>query len=171
MLSQEEIQSIAPRIRQTQIVAAALLLGMASFVGLLCIIVDWPKVTWQLSGLCAIGLAFGFVMLAMAWMIPRLIAEAGTKRIAEQMQGILDDKHRQTASGKLAGLYTSVILVGLSLVESAVLFNLVVFLIDRRLPSLIFAALALINAVFVAPTTNRAIQWLEDRLDDLKRGR
>jgi hypothetical protein len=168
MLRQSEILAFTPRIRQNQIVAVAMIIGLIAFAVVTCVIVSWRNVTWTPSLLSLIALVFGCAIFPLAWLVSQLTARSGVRLVSAKTGSRQDDVDRSACIEQFAGLSTAVTIVRLALLESAVLFNLVVFLVDRRMPSLIFAGLVIGLTLFLFPTDGRIAHWIQQRLEDLK---
>jgi len=154
--------SLAPRVKVMQIIAAAIMIGLAVFIVITNILgQDNPGPP---PGRTPIVTYMGLVMLAitvtLAFVLPVMFERAAVRNIARQAgpAGAPDDP---VLLGRLLAVRQTTLLIALALVEGAGFFSAVAFLIERE-PLALGAALgALVVMATRFPTFASVATWLQ----------
>jgi len=159
-------ESFASRLRQVQIVVAALAGGAASFLVVASVLRLPGEVerTEPLLGYVAIGITAG--ALGARFVLPGLLRTRGRKQIraGEAIRGSTDEE-------RLLALYQSEVILGAALLEGAALFGAVAALLERS-PIGIGLGIMMITLMLFweFPTRVRLEDWLEEQGKRLRAG-
>ncbi len=160
MFSEQEQQQITGVARTLQIIVAAMAAGVLGFGAYAISAAPEQGGAPQIVSYAAIGAAL--VALAMQTFLPKLVAQAGLKGIAQRSTGQADRVEAITQ------LFVTKSIVGLALLEGAAFFNLAAYMIEGYGPSLAFATAMLVTKFFYFPTTPIVSDWVERQLRDMQ---
>lgn len=171
----------AQRLRVMQIIAAALLVGVLIFLGVVLFLVQIqnngagaaPPGNMLLLSLLAV--AFFAIQAPLSFIIPRFQTQTALRQIAsgawKSPPGASTTDFGTDASRLLAVRQTSMI-VGLALLEGVAFFACIAYLLEAQ-PWVLIIILACVGLMLVSfPTEGRVRSWLSwqvDRLDELRR--
>ena len=159
-----------PRLLTMQIIAAALMIGVVVFLGVVLILVygqqggqgQLPAGDVPIISLVAIAM---FVLnTPLALFLPNKMAKAALKQIAAR-----DWKGDDTA--ELLGIRQGTMIVGLALLEGTAFTACIAFLLEAHVSALIIVGLNLLLMLALFPTRNRVRNWLDKQtmaLQDLR---
>ena len=150
------------RLRVMQIIAAALMIGVITFLGVVLFLVygqrngqglqpaaDLPIVTLLAIAMFAINTPLAFIL-------PNQLAKPALKQIAAA-----PEKEREYDIDKLLGVRQATMLVGLALIEGTAFCACIGFLLDADVGSLVVVGLCLLLMLVLFPTRNRVRNWLD----------
>jgi hypothetical protein len=169
-----------PRLRTMQIIAAALLMGLSSFFGIVLFLVhgqnsrggapppDLPIVSIMAAAMLT-------ACAALAFILPAVIGRAALKRIAS---GTWQPPPRQsqadfpTAGAKLVVVRQTTLIIGLALLEGPGFFGCMAYLIEGMPYALAIPGVTAALMLWKFPTRSRVSSWLgqqAEALADLRR--
>lgn len=158
----------AQKLRALQIVIAAMLMGVVTFLLVAAVVrstmpagdqaKDGPEliITWV-----AVVVAIGSVMAAS--LLPGMVVRAGRRRLALDISGRdgTDAPDGTAVEAELVKLFSIKTIIGGAALEGAALFAIVAYLVEGNLYAVVAAvALALLLAYHL-PTQARAADWLD----------
>jgi hypothetical protein len=179
MPSSEDLDSSAVvPIRNLQIIVAAVAAGPLPYLLFVIFAQEPPQAQPP-----AMGARWNMTMMSLAFALSALIARALVPAaIVDRARRAIAMKHDRSDDGAtaaggvepqlaLAGLwsaYSTKTIVAVALLESACLFLIVTYSIERQPVALAAAIAFVVGIVCHFPTTVRAGQWLEDQLQRLE---
>jgi len=165
MIDEQTKQQIAGVVRTSQIIVAALAMGVVTFAVVVVFFVSrGPALKGNLLTLLAIS--FAGVALVLGLVIPQLITAANRRRIAagawqsSPNQGPMPDSD----AGRLAMSYPAKLIAGAALFEGGCFFALVAYMLEGQPLSLGVAAVLLLCLLAHFPTLGRVEAWIEEQL-------
>lgn len=172
MLSQELQQYIVPKVRVGQFIAGGLLMGVIMFSGCISLIANWENYGQPLKLLTLIGAVAGFSVFILSLLLPILFSKVPTKLEVLKKASNFDelDKDAQdkvTADLILNMLATEKIVRG-ALIEGAIFLNVVVFLLEPHLVSLVVVGAGFLLMLVMFPRVSRVLAKTEDRIRDFR---
>lgn len=165
MIDEKIKQQIAGVVRTSQIIVAALVMGVVTFAAVVVFFISrGPAAKGSLLTLLAI--VFAGATLVLGFVIPQLITAANRRKIAagtwtsSPNQGLVPDSD----TGKLALTYPAKMMVGAALFEGGCFFALVAYMLEGQPLSLGVAAVLLLCLLAHFPTLGRVEAWIEEQL-------
>lgn len=165
MIDEKTKQQIAGVVRTSQIIVAALVMGVVTFAVVVVFFISrGPAAKGNLLTLLAI--VFAGAALVLGFVIPQLITAANRRRIAagtwqsSPNQGHVPDSD----AGRLAMSYPAKLIVGAALFEGGSFFALVAYMLEGQPLSLGVAAVLLLCLLAHFPTLGRVEAWIEEQL-------
>ena len=168
MLTPKQVDQLRPRINQFRLVIGGLIAGVALF-SLVMIAMKGVVFAGQVSTMSTIILGISFVLIVNALLIPKFVDRAMVTQIAGQLNDVEDSQYEDRALPLLAAAWLNRSIIGAAMLEGAAFMNLVGMLIEGNAIHLVVAAVTMALMVTFFPTESRIVQWIEDRLEDLKR--
>jgi len=150
-------------VRGMQIVAAALMMGVLIFLGVVLIATE-GNLTGKPELLTMMGAGFGFLGIVNCIVIPGMISKAHLKQAAA---GLLQ-KTEQEKVNQVIGAYRSQMIVGLALLEGAAFFNLTAMIVDHCAASIAVVVLLMGLMLVKFPTRDKVSFWVQDKLRELQ---
>jgi len=157
MLTDEQVQQIRPRLLTIQAVAAALIVGDLMFAGAISVVVDWENVAERVKMLTLIGMIAGVFIYALSIVVPKVFASGTNLRPPTK---VVD----QEEIASTANTMMTEVLIRFALINGAIFLNLMVFLIEIHIASLVVAAIGLLLMVALFPRQSNMISTIGDRL-------
>jgi hypothetical protein len=165
MFDEESKQHIAAVVRTSQIILAALAIGVVTFAVVAVFAMSGGR---QAPGttITLLAVAFGGADLVMCLVIPRFVTVINRKKIAagtwqaSQNQGPVPDSD----AVKLALTYQVKMIIGAAMLEGGCFLALVAYMTERQSASLAVAAVLLAALLAHFPTLARVGAWIEDQL-------
>ena len=168
MLRQDQIDSIAPVIQTTQIINAALIMGLLVFGAVAATIVTWDDVHMNFTIMPVVGLLFALMGVGISVVVPRLIDVSAARTTAGQMKTGEHKSIGEKGIQRIAGQFQVRHIVQMALIEGAAFMNLLLFVIDHSLVALIVAGLCLMFLFVGFPSSNRIVNWTENQLERIQ---
>ncbi|HWE38596.1 MAG TPA: hypothetical protein VG406_18640 [Isosphaeraceae bacterium] len=144
-------------LRQCQIIIAALIAGVTLFAALDLLVLSQLGKAAATSMLSWVAVGSTAFWAALAWLVPRLIADRVVRDRAEVPRGPGD------LDRLLAGFRAKTVVAG-ALLEGPVFFALIAYMIERSPIALAAAAPALLYLMLQFPTRPALEAWLDDQL-------
>jgi hypothetical protein len=166
---------VTPRVRQLQIVVAALATGPVVFAG---IALFAPVQPVQLPLLAWVAAAFALMAFVLRALVPKLIVARTRQKIARGTATLPGNRmgpsteefiERTGDAGYLWLTYMTRTIVAAALLEGAAFFNLVVYLLQRSWMSLAVATALVACVLMLMPTPQGVIRWIGDQLEQIER--
>ncbi len=157
MVSDEQLALMRPKLATARIIAAALIVGVLIFTGLLFVIVDWEKLGEPLKLLTLIGAVTGVALFAMSIFAPGLFAGGATI-------GTKDATDSEKEVKSLANSFVVETLIRYFLIEGAIFLNLMVFMLEPHKASLIVVAIGVLLMLVSYPRQSALIARVENHL-------
>ena len=154
MLTDPQRDQLKQALRPMQIIVAALAGGVASFL-VAVLFIRPPRGGGPPANslvLTYIGVGAAVVSLAVWAILPNLISRQSRNSV------LAGDARR------LAANYQVRLIVGCALVEGIAFLNLVAYLIEHQLTSLVVAGILLVILLSQIPTLDRLERWIESEL-------
>ena len=162
MLTNEQREAVAPRIMTLKIIAGALMLGVLMFSGVVSLMTDWQEVHIQPDIITLLGLGVGASSILMQFVIPKVLGN----QFANLDSNPKHDPHPPLPK-ELSGPYSRLqvlTIVRLAILEGGAFLNLIFFVIDPCLISLVMVLAILIVMVLIFPRAEHIYNWLSDEL-------
>ena len=154
MLTPEQIKNIRPKLVAIQFIAAALIVGVVVFAGVMSAIVDWDNINDRFKMLSLIATASGIFMFTLSIVAPKVFA-SGNEVV---------DSDPSTAILAIINTLMVENLIRFALIEAAVFLNLMVFMIEPHRGSLIVVGVGILLMLICFPRQSKMIAVIEDRL-------
>ena len=161
MATESDQQQISRATRTMQIIVAAIG-GGTLFFALIAMIIVGDAAAKDQRLLTTIGIGFAVFSLLIAAVIGPLIGGAAAQGARGGEQGQTDAASEGNPElGQLLGLYQTRLIIQCALMEGAAFFNLIAYIIEHGIISVLVAA-ALLVAIFQKfPTLSRVQRWIE----------
>jgi hypothetical protein len=169
----DHIQRVA---RTVQIIVGAMGIGVASFFGIVILLVQQrAQFAWAGSRvLTYLSIAVALLVTVAYIIVPRLIADRMRQAIVDGKSddwGIVKNMPNADKLGDLAPImmiYQTRMIVGIALLEGAAFFACIAYLFEHRRITIIIAAALLVGILSQLPSFARVEAWAEDELAELK---
>jgi hypothetical protein len=168
---------VARRLLAMQITAAALIVGVVSFLGIVCFMVygqqqgvgtsqadAFPMITVIAFGLFAVCAALSFV-------VPMVQTQSGLEQIASGMwrpPARSDPKAFDGDTTKILAVRETAFTIGVALLEGPAFLGIVCFLIECHPYALTVPTLALVGMLLRFPTEGSLRAWVTEGMDRVK---
>ena len=164
MTSESDQQQVSRATRTMQIIVAAIG-GGTLFFALVAMIIVGDAAAKEQQLLTLLGIGFAVVSLLLAVVIAPFMGLAAQGAQEEQQGGEQGQAGAVTGEdaqlGRWLGLYQTRLIFQCALMEGAAFFNLIAYIIEHRIISVLVAA-ALMVAIFQKfPTLGRVQRWIE----------
>jgi hypothetical protein len=170
-----------PVTRVSQIIVAALIMGVVIFLAIILLFVPAQAAMIPAGGgaplpapadsalplITYVALAMCLADLALSFVVPKLVVANARKQIAREKAP--KDKGGDTAA--LAQIYQTQLIIGAAMLEGGAFFAAIAFMLERK-P--IAAGMTLVLLIVLAarfPTRDRIVAWLEQQLGQLQEER
>jgi hypothetical protein len=150
------------RLLVMQIIAAALMIGVITFLGVALFMVYGQRNGQGLGPpndlpiVSLVAIAMFVINTPLAFFLPNQLAKPALRQIAA-----VPEKEREYDISKLLGVRQATMLVGLALLEGTAFCACIGFLLDADVGSLIVVGLSLLLMLALFPTRNRVRNWLD----------
>ncbi|NLF68158.1 MAG: hypothetical protein GX575_03785 [Candidatus Anammoximicrobium sp.] len=164
MIDEQAKQQIAGSVRTSQIIVAALSMGVVTYaVAVVFLISGDPPLKGNLLTLLAI--VFAGIVYVLGLVIPHFVAAAQRQKIAAGDRTCSPDQRPvpDSDAGQLALSYLTKTLVGAALFEGGCFFALTAYLLEARVLSLGVAAVLLLCLLAQFPTQARVEAWIAEQ--------
>lgn len=156
------------RLRVTQIIAAALLIGLLSFTGVVVYLVQsgaQPLPQNQLFIMTYLTLGLFLLQALLALVMPRKIANYNVQQVAAgtwqmQEQPVAAD-HFATDTDKLLAIYQTALIIQLALLEGVGFFACIAYLLEQQVIILVVLGLIVLFLLISFPGQERMRRWIE----------
>ena len=152
--------TFATSVRTMQIIAAALMMGVLMFLGVV-LITTAGKFDGNPEFITIIAAGFAFLMLVNHFVIPPIIIRAQLK------QAVAAGMHQKQDDEKIlecCGVYQTQLIVGFALLGRAAFFNLVAMMVEHCAGSIAVVTLLLLLMAAKFPTRDKVSYWIQDKL-------
>jgi hypothetical protein len=152
----------AARLRVMQIIAAALMIGVLTFLGIALFLVYGQRNGQGLGQandlpiVSLLAIAMFAINTPLAFFLPNQLARPALKQIAAA-----PENEREYDIDKLLGVRQATLIVGLALIEGTAFCACIGFLLDADVGSLVVVGLCLLLMLALFPTRNRVRNWLD----------
>jgi uncharacterized membrane protein len=165
MLDERAQQQLDATVRTSQIILAALAMGIVMFAGVVLLAIPGDKPA-QGNLLSTLAIAMGATNLVLSLVVPGVIAGVNRRKIASGtwLAAERPELEAQTDFGRLAMVYQVKMIIGAALLEGGCFLALCAYMIERQLPSLAVTAVLLAALLAHFPTRGRVETWIEDQL-------
>ncbi len=159
-----EFDGILP---QAQIIIGALAAGVVSFLIIVIVFLGAHVEPFDPGAIVSMVMAaFALTVILVRLFIPGTIVSSGCRKIA---QGTWTSTQPNIATpdtneGKLLQLFLTKTIIGAALLEGGAFGNLVAFMIEGQIYSIILAVLFLLGILIGFPTRRGLAEWLETQL-------
>lgn len=162
---QQQQQQLDAIVRTSQIILAALAMGIVMFAGIVLLGIPGDKPA-EGRLLSMIAVAVGASNLVLCLVVPGVIAAGNRRKIAAGAWPAAEQPAAgaQTDFGRLAMVYQVKMIIGAALLEGGCFLALCAYMIERQLSSLAVAAVLLAALLAHFPTRRRVEAWIEDQL-------
>jgi uncharacterized membrane protein len=157
MLTPEQTENIRPKLAVIQMIAAALIVGVIVFAGVIFAIVDWENLNERIKMLSLFGAATGILMFGFSIVAPRVFASSHHVALpakpdqSEAIKPVLDSLMAEH-------------IIRFALIEAAIILNLMVFMIEPHRAALVVVGIGILLMLIFFPRQSNMITTLEDRL-------
>lgn len=147
----QESPHLDQQIRVMQIIAAALVMGVVFFAGIVVVIgaLNQPP-AGMFMGVLGAGMAA--MMMVLHFVVPAVMTRQAADGVSSNAEVTV-----------WAGIYQTKLIIGLALLEGAAFFNLIVCIIEHNWWSLAIAGALVSWMIFAFPTRSRVEQWIENQ--------
>lgn len=151
-------------LRAIQIIAAALMLGVMVFLGVVLVITA-GRIDGQPEMITMIAAGFAFLMLVNHFLIPSIMVKAQLRQAA--LSGI-DQKSEGEKIQACCGIYQTQFIAGFALLEGAAFFNIVALMMEHCVAAIAVVTLLLLVMVAKFPTRDKVSIWVQHKLRELQ---
>ena len=169
MLSQEQTAAVEPICRVMMVIFAALVLGPL-FFALIALFIRFtgpePAIVDSLDIIVIFGIGLAFLCVMASFIVPRIALKQNASQTAKKFFGD-EIESPEAAQGLAQGVLSSTI-IRLALLEGAIFANLMFFLIQGSIYSLIAAIVLLMIMLLAVPLPSRVISRVESMFEEAK---
>jgi uncharacterized membrane protein (DUF485 family) len=165
MVQQEQSPEFQNVLRQGQVIIGALTAGILLFMLIILFVLGTgfePLAADALISIVMAALAIGVVPARLV--VPGLIITANCQQIARETPAAQEQSPSASEpapdEGKLLQAYLATTIVGAAFLEGAAFGNLVAFMLEGQIYSLLFAILFMLGILAGIPTADRLSDWL-----------
>jgi len=166
----ENEKIIEPHVRVLQIICLAMMAGVMFFL-MIVLFISKAKINSGMPLITMVGVVFAIPAYVCSFIVPRIVASTGLKVAATKLD---DEGHKadsETGLKSIFGLLQTTSIIRYALLEGAMFFNLIAFLLEGSVVSLIIVGLGLAIMAAHFPRQEASIAWVEERVSDVKQNR
>jgi hypothetical protein len=156
------------QLRIMQIIAGALIGGVAIFLGIVLFLVHGlgqGPANPQEPMLTYVALLLLVVNVPLASVVPRMIEARGIAQIAAGTWRPPGAAETSGDAGRLMQLFQQSLIIGLAILEGVAFLACVAYLLEAQSIAVVVAGLPLLFMIIRFPTQNRCQAWLDNQLD------
>ncbi|QDT44892.1 hypothetical protein Pan241w_50080 [Gimesia alba] len=118
-----------------------------------------------LSIITYLGIAMSALMLVLRTFVPNLVARNLFKQTmqAAQAEGNQDEEQML---GRFYATFMTRMIIGLALLEGAAMFNLVVFMVESQILSIVAVGILLLVMIASIPTKSKLDGWIRNQMEN-----
>ena len=162
--SDKTTPSPAQMILVMQIIAGALMSGVTVF-GIIVLVLTTGRESHGTT-IAYIAAGFGFLMVVLRFVVPATVAKSKIEGLARAEDR--PDASETAARRSLLAVYQTQMIIGFAMLEGAGFFNLVAYVIEVQVLSLVVTAVLLAMMSMTFPARDRVEYWVENQLQALK---
>ena len=151
---------LAPRVRVMQIIIIALAMGCAAVLFVMYFIRDAQAPAPAMPIMTYVSLAFAAMSVTMRLIIPRMMTAMGRKRLLQFDEPQIVEP--------LLQLFQTQMIVGAALLEGAVFFLAVSYMIEGNLLCLAVGAALTLAVAVQMPTVGGVASWVTQQQDQIR---
>ena len=151
-------------VRTMQIVAAALMLGVLVFLGIVLVITQ-GDVSGKPELMTMMAAGFGALMIVSHFVIPAISVKLHLRQAAAELTAKKTDDDKRV---RMYGIYQAQLTIGFALLEGAAFFNLIAMSAENSVVSLGVVILLLGLMAVKFPTRDKVSFWVENKLRELQ---
>jgi len=153
MLSDEQTKRVGSKLFLVQIAAAAMMFSIVILVPVMCMIAQWETLTGTAKLLTMIASLAAICMYLMSAFVPKIFS-------TQPPAGLSDD----AAVDSVLGMLSTETLIRFALIEGAAFMNLLVFMVEPHMASLIAAGIGFLMMLIFFPRKSKMISAIEASL-------
>ncbi|MCH2181041.1 MAG: hypothetical protein MK108_03465 [Mariniblastus sp.] len=158
MFDREQIEELQPAVRTVQTIALFLILGAVSFLAFCLFITDWQLVHTRFSALPTVSLVSGIVSVMAAVLLSNLIGRHALQFARQRMEELGTSATEMLGMRILVGVIQTEVVVRYAVIDSALFFGLIVFVLDGSLVSLAGVIGLLLVMIVTFPRTSLVLE-------------
>lgn len=166
----EKPSALDPVLRTTQIISAALPMGVAALLAIAFFKRPQPAVEGK--ELLSYGAVFfAVIMLVGAKLVPSIVARTGCRAIAKGKASSFTGPNGHQATSplqQLGAVFQSATIVRAALVEGAALLNAIIFFLFGTTLNFVVAAILVVVLLYQIPTRQRLVDWVQAQQANLR---
>ena len=160
-------------LRTQQIIIGALATGVLFFLVIVTVFLGARVQPFDTTAMISMVMAaFAVSSLPLRLFVPGLVVRSSCQRIAD---GTWAAGRRQphmpvpeTDEGKLAAVFVTKTIIGAAILEGGAFANLIAFMLEGQVYSLVLAVLFMFGILLAFPTRNGLSEWLDTQLRRLQ---
>lgn len=168
MESQNTAGNQTPNAKQIlmtmQLIAGAMIASVTVFGVITLVITMGDESHGTMVTYLAIGLGAMAFVLRIA--VPGMVAKSQIDAFKQQEDAKLDNE--EELRPQLLTVYQTQMTVGFALLEGACFFNLIAYIIERQVPTLVVTFVLLATMMSTFPARDRVEHWVDDQLRVMK---
>ncbi len=167
-LSESQSELVKRQLLQMQLIAGALLSGVIFFAGFVLVFTAGDTWSLELDVISIIAVLVGFGNLVAAVLVVKIVLERQAEAIKhEPTETSLESaKRTQWSDVQIQALvekYQTFLIIRLGLLEGAIFFNLVAFLVEQNYATLLMGGFLFLMMACLFPTRSKIESFLELR--------
>jgi hypothetical protein len=152
----------AASIRIVQIISAALMMGVLSFLFVVLMVTAGDVLRRDNPPLIAvIAAGVGILIILIHFVLPRVITSAQMKSLRSSEWNQLDEA---TRTDRIMGVHRVQHIIGLAVLEGAAFLNLIALMIGHSMFSTVMVVLLLSLMLAKFPTETKVSWWVQEKL-------
>jgi len=161
----QTIPGFAASIRVVQIISAALMIGVLSFLFVVLMVTKGDVLGRQNpSVVTVIAAGVGIVMTLVHFVLPPMITWAQLKSLGSNGWNQLDEAVR---TERMLGVHRTQHIIGLAVLEGAAFLNLMALMIGHSMFSTVMVVLLLSLMLVKFPTETKVSWWVQEKLREM----
>jgi hypothetical protein len=150
---------LSSSLKVTQLVSAALIMGVLMFLGVVLVIIRGDVKGPQDAGLLTkIAGGFAALMVVNHWFLPGLVVQAMVTAISRETLT------PEVRLDRLGNAFRTQLIIAIALLEGAAMFSLITVIVEKNVISLGVAVFLVILMLIRFPTQTRFTWWVQERL-------
>jgi len=158
MLSQEQIEKLAPRVKVFQIICGSMIAGVLTMTLLMFVMKGEPKFNQSLGIIPLIGIAMALTCFVVSFVAPRIVQNS---MVGEMSKDAADKSSEDGTMLKMFGAIQSSRIIKFALIEGALFTNVIFWYLEGSVFNLAAVGFGLLLMVFAFPTVNKCVSKLE----------
>lgn len=150
---------LSSSLKVTQLVSAALIMGVLMFMGVALVIIRGDIRGPQDAGLLTkIAGGFAVLMIVNHWFLPGLVVKAMVAAISRE------NLTPEVRLDRLGNAFRTQLIIAIALLDGAAMFSLISVIVEKNVISLGVALFLIVLMVIRFPTQTRFTWWVQERL-------
>ena len=153
------IARLANTLKVSQIISAALVMGILVFLTIVLVIIRGDVQGLQKAGLLTIiATGFGALMIVNHMILPTIVVRTMIGKAIQEVST------RDAQIDRLGDVFRTRLIITIALLEGAAMFSLVTLIVEKNVAAIGMAILLTLLMIARFPTQTKLLWWVQDKL-------